>query len=169
MGVLAPVRPCTHCGLDFKPIKGNHGGLCSTLCRFLSKVAFAENECWEWTAAKNSDGYGLFNSPGHSKAHRYAFAEIGGGVLVDGLTIDHLCRNRACVNPNHMEQVTHAENMHRSAGHRNETHCRKGLHELTEENTGWFAGKRYCRQCKRDREAPAARAYRARRKAQTNA
>lgn len=171
---LAPPRPCNHCGRTFKPIKGNHRGMCSTLCRFMSKVTFAENGCWTWTAYLNSDGYGIFRDRSHTTpfAHRWAFTELGQRVLVDGLTLDHLCRNRACVNPDHLEQVTHQENMRRSAGHDLLTHCAKAGHEFTPENTGWNdtgRTKRYCRQCARDRQAPWARQYRALKKEQTNA
>lgn len=173
MGRLAPARPCQRCGMTFKPIKGNHRNLCSTLCRFMEKVDPLENGCWAWTAFLDDCGYGVFRVMPQKtvKAHRWAYENLGNGVLVGGQNIDHLCRNRACVRPSHLEQVTHAENMRRSIGYSTLTHCVKAGHEFTEENTGWQTGgsKRYCRQCKRDREAPAARRYRARRREQTNA
>lgn len=82
--------------------------------RFWSKVEYlGPDECWEWTAGKLDNGYGQFwKTEGNQNvlAHRTAY-ELMVGEIPDGLTIDHLCRNRACVNPNHMEAVS------RAAGH----------------------------------------------------
>lgn len=165
---ISPPRPCAYCGLVFKPVTGNHNNLCSNLCRFLVKTELDnETQCWNWISYLSQDGYSVFRASGVVwKGHRWAYQEIGGGELIPGLTIDHLCRNRRCVNPAHMEQVTQAENYRRGRGgtfRRGATHCTKG-HAFTDENTGWQSGgtKRYCRQCKRTREAPAARRYRAR-------
>jgi hypothetical protein len=106
--------------------------------------------CWDWAASKNEKGYGMFwlNSK-HSKAHRVAY-ELLVGPIPDGMELDHLCRNRACVNPDHLEPVTHAENMARSRAARK--HCPHG-HEYTEENS-WFdktGEKRMCRTCMKER------------------
>jgi len=72
------------------------------------------------------------------KAHRWAY-ETCVGSINDGLQIDHLCRVRECVNPDHLQPVTHAENMRRAR----RTHCRRG-HELTPENVYWV---RACKAC----------------------
>lgn len=159
------LRPCLQCGQDFKPPKGNHQGLCSHLCQFFAKIEFAETGCWIWRAALSPAGYGAFRGV---SAHRWAYEHVGAGTLIKGLELDHLCRVRACVNPDHVEQVTHAENMRRSVGLALRTHCNKG-HEFTPENTYvTSAGIRYCLICKRSTGARASRAYYAR-KAQTNA
>ena len=110
----------------------------------------AVNGCWNWTAAKTKAGYGLVGFRGGLLyVHRIAYEEFV-GPIPDGLTIDHLCRNRACCNPVHLEVVTLSENARRGEKHnRNKTHCHKG-HAFTPENT-YSANRgasRGCRTCR---------------------
>ncbi len=80
--------------------------------RFWEKVLFNSHSCWDWIAGK-SNGYGMISidNVGYC-AHRVAY-EMEVGPIPDGLVIDHLCRNRGCVRPDHMELVTLAENTRR--------------------------------------------------------
>jgi len=81
--------------------------------RFWSKVD-AEGDCWEWTGARSDKGYGhMRRADTIVAAHRFAW-ELLVGPIPDGLEIDHLCRKRKCVNPDHLEPVTHSENMRRA-------------------------------------------------------
>jgi hypothetical protein len=83
--------------------------------RFWSKVAWGgDEECWQWLRATNRDGYGQFHVPGHGMgaAHRVAY-ELEVGEIPKGLTLDHNCENKSCVNPLHLEPVTQAENNRR--------------------------------------------------------
>jgi hypothetical protein len=81
--------------------------------------------CWLWTGSLNSNGYGKFKRAGRmTYAHRASF-EAAKGPIPRGLTIDHLCRNRRCCNPDHLEAVTHQENVRRAPRVR-KTHCLRG-------------------------------------------
>lgn len=84
--------------------------------RFLSKVDKRADGCWHWTAALMPNGYGYFrvSTPRRRMvyAHRAAY-ELLVGPIPDGMVIDHLCRNKSCVNPEHLEVVTQGENVRR--------------------------------------------------------
>lgn len=110
--------------------------------RLLSKVAVNPvTNCWEWTGYKINSGYGRLWDPKTKKkqlAHRMAYESMI-GPIPDGLQLDHLCRNRACINPAHLEPVTKWENTRRSPVHwaaknAKKTHCPHG-HEYTPKNT----------------------------------
>jgi hypothetical protein len=135
--------------------------------RFWAKVdRRGPDECWPWTAGLNGGGYGNFKiATGlYGYAHRIAY-ELKVGPIPAGLTLDHLCRNRACANPDHLEPVTVGENAARSpisaSGiNRRRTHCPQG-HPYDEANTYRYQGKRSCRVC----QSAYQRDYYARRKA----
>lgn len=121
--------------------------------RFFSKVD-AEGPCWEWTASL-AKGYGQFwTGERIQMAHIWAWNFLVGEVA-EGLDLDHLCRNRRCVNPDHLEPVTRGVNLSRGA-HRNKTktHCPRG-HVYDEQNTYTWGRTNYrqCRACKRERAA----------------
>lgn len=125
------------------------------LDRFWPKVdKTAPSGCWLWTASKNEHGYGHF-SLSHAdacKAHRFAYLAVV-GPIPEGLVLDHLCRNRACVNPDHLEPVTQRTNARRGeAGTHNaeKTHCPAG-HAYSDDNT-YRQGQRG-RRCRACREA----------------
>jgi len=117
--------------------------------------------CWEWLAYRNYYGYGTLNVGGRMRLAHHAVWELihqqprpQSNEAGEKLVSDHLCENRGCVNPDHIEFVTNAENVRRGQSGRNnraKTHCPKG-HEYSAENThvtsnGW----RRCRTCIRER------------------
>lgn len=118
-----------------------------------------ENGCWEWVGYKDRWGYGRFNTRetrGKTTmfpVHRFLWEQEHGPVP-DGLELDHLCRNTSCVRADHLEAVTHRENMcrvdwsERSAQSQARTHCRRG-HELSGENLYFDEGRWKCRTCNR--------------------
>ena len=124
--------------------------------RFWAKVKKVDSGCWEWQAGLQGSGYGLF-CPTHKQkvpAHRFAY-ELLRGSIPEGLKLDHLCRNRICVNPSHLEPVTLRENILRGVGpaaiNGRKTHCLRG-HPLTDENVYLYKGMRHCRICGRIRD-----------------
>jgi len=113
----------------------------------VSKTNFYNNSpCWEWTAYRCEDGYGRSNFQGKCQnSHRVTYLAFI-GPIPDGREIDHLCKVRHCVNPAHLEAITHAENVRRSESARPWTHCAQG-HEMTPENT-YVKGRRQKRSCR---------------------
>ena len=135
------------------------------LSAFLKKIAKTENGCWNWTGPKTNGGYGHTRGVGENLTHSVFYRLIVGDVP-DGLDLDHLCRNPSCVNPSHLEAVTHRENCARGIARlvngdnqRRKTHCPQGhLYDLF--NTYWYKSERHCRICTNQHNAE----YRARKK-----
>lgn len=124
--------------------------------RMASKVIVTA-ECWLWTGAINSKGYGVAWIDGKAVlAHRHSFL-LAKGEIPDGKQIDHLCMVTTCVNPAHLEAVTQLENMRRRFAA--QTHCRHG-HEFTPANT--YVRERAdhtareCRTCRTEKPGAAA-------------
>ena len=131
------------------------------IARFWSRVdRQGPNDCWPWMGALLWSGYGRVahaGPGGYYRAHRVAYWLLV-GEIPECLVIDHLCRNRLCCNPAHMEPVTIGENVRRGdlfdvgAYQRAKTHCIHG-HAFSAENTHiGKTGKRRCRECSRLRD-----------------
>jgi hypothetical protein len=111
--------------------------------------------CWTWTGGISGSGYAY--KEGH-RLSRWVY-EVAYGPVPEGLVIDHLCRNRACIRPDHLEAVTQTENLARgntmNRVNRSKTACKHG-HPYSTENTHVVVnnrypnGKRVCRPCQRD-------------------
>lgn len=118
------------------------------IAEFQIQVGFTE-KCWLWLGKKTRGGYGMYNS---SLAHRISYRLLRGDIG-NNMTLDHLCRNPECINPNHLEQVTLRENILRGkklANPRVATHCLQGhLRNSANTYTRNVRGRivRTCRPC----------------------
>ena len=120
--------------------------------KFLSKVKInKDSDCWEWSGELTSYGYPKIYYKGKRfRAHRVSY-NIFKGVLDSGLVIDHICRNKKCVNPEHLRQVNKQINavensVSIAALNKAKTHCRLG-HEYTQQNTRIHKNSRHCITC----------------------
>jgi len=117
---------------------------------FRNKIWITPSNCWHWVGAQNGDGYGCFQ--GWNKAHRLSYTWLV-APIPPGLQIDHICRNKLCCNPAHLEAVTTKENVLRGVGitaqNARKTHCSKG-HPLLGENLIIESRGRGCRECGRN-------------------
>lgn len=123
--------------------------------RLLAKVDTTDpDKCWTWQDSLAAQGYGhlkvLESGRGITRsAHRLSYQTFV-GPIPEGLTLDHLCRNRACINPAHLEPVTLKENIMRgqtlAATQASQTHCKNG-HPLSGDNLRIYRGHRHCRAC----------------------
>lgn len=118
--------------------------------RFWSRVDKTEG-CWNWTGCIASRGYGDYEVRGQRfLAHRIAYTAIA-GEIPSGLVIDHLCRNRRCVNPAHMEPVTNKENILRGVSptsiNARKVFCPQGHLLSTETKCNGGHWQRFCRPC----------------------
>lgn len=132
--------------------------------RWLAKIRFAQSGCWEWLGPLSEDGYAMLK---HTQGHRKIY-ELLIGPIPGGLTLDHLCRVRSCINPGHLEPVTVRENNLRGVGpsavNAGKTECVNG-HPFNASNTYVYVGRsgspeRACIECRRQ----AVRRHRAKRK-----
>lgn len=122
--------------------------------RFFKKVIISDDgDCWEWTACKTKAGYGAFSLNGKSVlAHRLSYSFVN--KISNGKVIDHICRNRSCVNPNHLREVKQSENalensIGQGAKNKIKTHCSRG-HDLSESSLLILkngAKRRVCKPC----------------------
>ena len=127
----------------------------AVVARFIAKTSADPYGCLLWTAYKQANGYGVFavNRELH-KAHRVAWVLANQQSIPENAVIDHLCRVRSCVNPQHLEAVTQRENLLRgnttTARNASVVACPQG-HPYTPENTLNYPRRRVCRTCNRIR------------------
>lgn len=125
--------------------------------RFWDRIEVGD--CWLWTSTHTPSGYGVFRYQRRTHLVHRLIWETLVGAIPPGMHIDHLCRVRDCLNPDHLQPVTPAENNRRTVKgarglesgrqQRARTHCKHG-HEFNERNTYWYAGHRECRICRND-------------------
>ncbi len=176
---IIPIE-CSHCHVVFlatrqtaRRIQIRQLGFCSLGCRVSSDVRKTPvierlnarldkngpipvhrpelGPCWVWTGPLDQEGYGNIRvGEIMDKTHRASY-RCHKGEIPAGLDLDHLCRTRSCANPDHLDPVTHIENVRRGETGKYQTlktHCPKG-HEYTPENVRMWNGSRSCRECGR--------------------
>ena len=114
-------------------------------------VSRQENGCWAWTGTRGRNGYGQVRVKGRLQyAHRVSYELATGTPLPGGVELDHLCRNRACVNPIHLEPVSKTENVRRGlSSFDGRELCKNNLHDITDPaNVVRQGGFRRCRECR---------------------
>ena len=123
--------------------------------RFWERVIIKPSGCWDWQGFLDN-GYGFFQVNSRNiRPHRFSFTYFTGIDIPKGLDLDHLCRNRRCVNPTHLEIVTRKENLRRGSPLYLFGTCSKG-HTLTSDNIYWRhdrQGRWNCLQCRREARA----------------
>ena len=134
----------------YRPRNQDHYGTYNykTMRRFWGKVIIDKNTgCWLWAGCTNPSGYGVMRHSGGNVAHRFSYTTFVGSIP-DGLQLDHVCRIRSCVNPEHLEPVTGSENCLRGltgvvSGEREKakTHCPHG-HPYNKQNTKYYVSSR---------------------------
>lgn len=130
-----------------------HLGVITPLEERLRQNSDRTGDCWLWTGVLNHSGYAEVDQRGRylGMAHRISY-EMHVGPIPDGLTLDHLCRVRHCINPAHLEPVTRGENSLRGVGwagqHARQEACKRG-HPFDEQNTYRWRTGRICRECRR--------------------
>lgn len=141
---------CQECGTEFRRGRGNTSKHCSIECRLLARIEIGP-DCWNWTGLIDARGYGqmrLRYGDAARKAHRLCYEQFV-GPIPEGLQLDHLCRNRLCVNPDHLEPVTNRENTLRGDAPNAVAHrtgiCQRGHQMETLPN-----GRRRCRKCENE-------------------
>jgi hypothetical protein len=132
----------------------NHADLEAAIAKFHSCYVVTKSGCWLWQRSLVGSGYGQLRYGADRRirflAHRFSYTLVYGEIPL-GTEIDHLCRVRHCVNPNHLEAVTHQENIIRSVKYRPDEYdvgeaCRRG-HERSKWTGVNTKGKRFCRKC----------------------
>jgi hypothetical protein len=113
-------------------------------------IKIKNDGCWEWLRSKESGGYGNFGINGGTVlCHRYFYEKLIGQIPT-GLTLDHLCRNRICCNPLHLEPVSRGVNSLRGFGplaiNSRKTECKNG-HSFDSKNTYFYKNRRICKKC----------------------
>jgi hypothetical protein len=168
-GLDVDIKPCAGCGQPFHPAR-DRNRYCSRPCwgrarphpkaawpeRFWAKVdRRGTSECWPWTAYRN-DGYGLIKVDERVRLAHLVSLELVGRRPRPGQEADHLCRNRACVNPAHLDLVTHRENgvrgMSPAGQNSRKALCPKG-HALAGDNlvaSELKMNRRRCRICRNE-------------------
>jgi hypothetical protein len=152
-----------------RKIRAKRSGGSKVIDRFLKYVSAQPSGCWEWTGVRNRWGYGMFHVASRTRRRDVPNARLSISAHIvswdlhkhvevpKGLEIDHLCRNRACVNPDHLEPVTKRENILRginfAAVNAKKVYCLRG-HLLAGDNLYDSGGriKRYCIACDKERK-----------------